>query len=74
MTPDEFNYIKRAMEALETMPMTPMAQQKVLRTVEQICGKNATDIEQNLVDAVDAKITRNYQDLQNKKLVDILKK
>lgn len=74
MTPDEFNYIKRAMEALETMPMTPMAQQKVLRTVEQICGKNAIDIEQNLVDAVDAKITRNYQDLQNKKLVDILKK
>ena len=73
MTPDEFNYIKRAVEALETMPMTPMAQQKVLRTVEQICGKNATDIEQNLVGAVDAKITRNYQDLQNKKLVDILK-
>lgn len=73
MTPSEFEYIKRAVEALETMPMTPMAQRKVLRTVEQICGKNATDIEQNLVGAVDAKITRNYQDLQNKKLVDILK-
>ena len=73
MTPQEFEYIRRAVEALGDPEITPMAQRKVLRTVEQICGKNATEIEQNLICAVDAKITRNYQDLQNKKLVDILK-
>ena len=72
MTPQEFEYIRRAVEALENMQMTPMTERKVLRTIEQICGKNATDIEQNLIGAVDARITRNYQDLQNKKLVDIL--
>ena len=73
MTPQEFEYIQRAVKALEDPEMTPMAQRKVLRTIEQICGKNATDIEQNLIGDVDAKITRNYQDLQNQKLVDILR-
>ena len=74
MTPEEFEYIKRAVEALETKSMTPMTERKILRTIEQICGKNATDIEQNLTDAVDDKIARNYQDLQNQRLVDILSK
>lgn len=72
MTPQEFEYIQRAVKALEDPQMTPMAQRKVLRTIEQICGKRATDIESNLIGDVDAKITRNYQDLQNQKLVDIL--
>ena len=72
MTPQEFEYIRRAVEALGDPEMSPMAQRKVLRTVEQICGKNATDIELNLIGSVDAKIQRNYQDLQNQKLVDIL--
>ena len=72
MTPQEFEYIRRAVEALENPEITPMAQRKILRTMEQICGKNATDLELNLIGAVDAKIQRNYQDLQNKKLVDIL--
>ena len=72
MTPQEFEYIKRAVEALEDPKTTPMAQRKILRTMEQICGKRATDLEQNLIGDVDAKISRNYQDLQNQKLVDIL--
>lgn len=72
MTPQEFEYIRRAVEALEDPETTEMAQQKILRTMEQICGKNATDLELNLIGAVDAKIQRNYQDLQNRKLVDIL--
>lgn len=74
MTPTEFEYIKRAVNALETMSMTPMTERKVLRTIEQICGKNATDIEQQLTTAVDDRISRNYQDLQNQKLVDLLSK
>lgn len=73
MTPQEFEYIQRAMKALEDPDMSPMEQRKVLRTVEQICGKNATEIESNLIGSVDARITRNYQDLQNQKLIDILK-
>ena len=73
MTPQEFEYIQRAVKALEDPEMTPMAQRKVLRTIEQICGKRATDIESNLIGAVDVKIQRNYQNLQNQKLVDILK-
>ena len=72
MTPLEFEYIRRAVEALEHPDTTPMAQRKILRTMEQICGKNATDLEQTLVDSVDEKLHRNYQDLQNQKLVDIL--
>jgi hypothetical protein len=72
MTPSEFEYIRRAVTALEDPQMTPMAQRKVLRTIEQICGKNATEIEQNLIGDIDAKIERKYQDLQNQKLVDIL--
>ncbi len=50
MTPQEFEYIQRAMKALGDPEITPMAQRKILRTMEQICGKNATLIEQNLVD------------------------
>lgn len=72
MTPTEFEYIQRAMAAIESGEYNKLAEAKILRTVSQICGKNATDIEQNLIDAVDSKITRNYQDLQNNKLVDIL--
>lgn len=72
MTPQEFEYIQRAVKALEDPETTPMAQHKILKTMSQICGKNATDIELNLIGEVDAKITRNYQDLQNQKLVDIL--
>lgn len=56
MTPQEFEYIQRAVKALEDPEITPMSQRKILRTVEQICGKNATEIEQNLVDKVDQRL------------------
>ncbi len=72
MTPQEFEYIRRAVTALEDPDMSEMSRLKVLRVMEQICGKNATDLELNLIGAVDAKIQRNYQDLQNKKMIDFL--
>lgn len=56
MTPQEFEYIQRAVKALEDPEITLMSQRKILRTVEQICGKNATEIEQNLVDKVDERL------------------
>jgi hypothetical protein len=56
MTPQEHEYIRRAVEALENPEITPMTQRKILRTMEQICGKNATLIEQKLVDTVEDRL------------------
>ena len=56
MTPQEFEYIQRAVRALEDPEITPMAQRKILRTIEQICGKSATEIEQNLVDEIEERL------------------
>ena len=53
MTPGEFQYLKNAVDALESGGLTAMGTVKVLRTVEQICGKNATELEKDLVDKVD---------------------
>ena len=72
MTPQEFEYIRKAVEALESGQYSPMDEAKILKVMSQICDKNARQIEQNLVDSVDAVLERRYQDLQNKKLVDIL--
>lgn len=73
MTPQEFEYIQKAMEALECPETTPMAQIKLLRTVGQIFDMNARKIEDQVIDRFDSLIARNYQDHQNQKLVDILK-
>ncbi len=74
MTPQEFRYIQKAMEAIESPDCTQMAKAKILQTMSEICGKNATRIREQLEDAVDTKLARNYQDLQNDRLVDILKR
>lgn len=74
MTPQEFEYIRRAMQVLESSDCSDMSRAKILQTVSEICGKNATMIRMNLVDSVDAILDRRYQDLQNQKLVDILSK
>ncbi len=72
MTPQEFRYIQKAMEAIESPDCTQMAKAKILQTMSEICGKNATQIRQQLEDAVDSRLARNYQDLQNDRSVDIL--
>jgi hypothetical protein len=74
MTPEEFRYIKAAVEALEDPRTTGMARAKILKTMSQICGRSATLLEQALVDSVDTVLDRRYQDLQNQKMVDILSK
>ncbi len=56
MTPQEHEYIRRAVEALENPQTTPMAQAKILRTVSQICGRSATEIEQKLVDSIEDRL------------------
>ena len=56
MTPQEFEYIQRAVKALEDPEITAMAQAKILRTVSQVCGRSATLIEQKLVDTVEDRL------------------
>lgn len=71
MTPQEFEYIQRAMKALEH-PMSVPNRIKIERTMGQILTRSADKLEQSFVDLVDQKIERNYKDIQNQKLVDIL--
>lgn len=52
MTLEEFQYIKRAVEALE-QGTTEVAEIKILKTISQITDKCARDLEQKLVDKVD---------------------
>jgi hypothetical protein len=52
MTLEEFEYIKRAVEALE-QGTTETAEIKILRTVSQITAASAQRLEQKLVDKVD---------------------
>ena len=59
MTPQEFEYIQRAVMALEDPEITAMAQAKILRTMSQVCGKSATVIEQKLVDAIEDRLYNN---------------
>jgi len=53
MKVEELQYLRRALDVLETNDCTPMARHKILRTMEQICGKNATILETALVDRMD---------------------
>ena len=66
MTPSEFEYLKRAVTALEAGDLTPISQRKVLRVISQISAKAAQRIEDDFVDRVD-------QNIANNNLVDILK-
>lgn len=72
MTLQEFEYIRRVMEVLKCQETTAVTQIKLLRTVGQIFDQNARKLEDEVIDKVNAKITRRYQDLQNQKLVDLL--
>ena len=72
MTPQEFEYIRRAVTALESGEYSRMAEAKILQTVSEITARAADKIRGDLMIAVDTKLARNYQDLQNHKLVDIL--
>ena len=65
MTPEEFNYIRRAVVALAE-PMSLMERIKVQRTMSQILGRSADKLEEQFVARVD-------QNLANAHLVDLLK-
>lgn len=50
MIPIEFEYIKRAVQAIESGTLTPREEVKVLRTVAQITEKSAKEKELELLD------------------------
>lgn len=52
MSPEEFQYIKRAVEALE-QGTTEITEVKILKTISQITAASAQRLEQKLVDKVD---------------------
>ena len=66
MTPEEFQYIRRAVVALEE-PMSLMERIKVQRTMAQILTKSADKMGDRFVEEVAHRIAVNH-------LVDILKK
>ena len=54
MTREEFEYIKRAVEALESGECSAMTEVKILNTVSQIAKNAAEKIERNYVERVDS--------------------
>ena len=50
MTPQEFEYIQRAVAALDNPETQLIEQRKILRTMSQICDRAAREVELRLVD------------------------
>ena len=73
MTPQEFEYIQRAMKVLEDPETTLMAQHKIFKTVGQIFEMNAQRIEDRMIDRFDTLMQRNYQDIQNNRLLNMIR-
>lgn len=55
MTPEEFQYIKRAVEALE-QGTTEVTEVKILKTISQITAASAQRLEQKLVDKIEDRL------------------
>jgi hypothetical protein len=67
------NYLRTAVEVLETGESTEMNTIKILRIMASICMQNVERMQKEFESLVDAKLARNYQDHSNNKLIDILK-
>lgn len=55
MTPQEFQYIKRAVEALE-QGTTDVTQIKILKTISQVAKLSAQRLETRLVDRIEERL------------------
>lgn len=55
MSPEEFQYIKRAVEALE-QGTTEVTEVKILKTISQITAASAQRLEQKLVDKIEDRL------------------
>ena len=65
--------MKWIQQALATKHVSGLAKAKTYRVIAQIFQAAADRIELDFIDRVDDKIHRQYQDLQNQKLVDLLR-
>ena len=52
MTPQEFQYVKRAVEAFETTDLSLEDQRKILQTISEITGAAAVRTQNKLVDSL----------------------
>jgi hypothetical protein len=66
------NYLRTALEVLESGETTEITNIKILRVMASICTQNAERMQQEFEQRVDDNLARDYQDIQNQKLVDIL--
>ena len=73
MTPQEFEYIQRAMKVLGDPETTLIAQHKIFKTVGQIFEMNAQRVEDRMIDRFDTLMQRNYQDIQNNRLLNMIR-
>lgn len=55
MTPQEFQYIKRAVEALE-QGTTDVTQIKILKTISQVAKLSAQRLETRLIDRIEDRL------------------
>jgi hypothetical protein len=59
MTPNEFQWFRNALNALESGDCSEIQQQKILRTISQIASKAAMDIEMKFIERVDEQMRAN---------------
>jgi hypothetical protein len=60
MSPQEFEYIRRAMEAIESPECSIMSRIKIQRTMSQILMRSADHMEQEFVDRVDQNMANTH--------------
>jgi hypothetical protein len=53
MTPTEFQYLKRAVEAFETVDLSLEDQRKILQTISEITCMAAVRVQERMVDSLD---------------------
>jgi hypothetical protein len=68
MTPNEFEYLKRAMAELEKPPQI-VTRAKIMRVMAQILNKAAAEYEREFQERVDDNIEREYQKQRNRDLM-----
>jgi len=59
MSPQEFQYIKRAMEAIESPDCSTMSKVKIQRTMSQILSRSADLMERAFVDRVNQNLANS---------------
>lgn len=65
-------WITQALERINKGDLGPAQTAKALRVISQLFEQKAQEIETEILEKYNEAMSRNYQDHQNQKLVDIL--